>query len=233
MHVDNKIGIHYKRLQQFTFWSPMFFRLLFDLCQLSEKTIEDNLAKFNSTSLVTINLLTNDTFHHYSETFIDSFKQNMIQSSNHSLSLIRATTLTNGLVSTLALIILHEFDYQDENITINLTYSLSYRHLDLGNDHCYCFSNLFCKKSVLIEYWNVPGFYWSCSIIEATLVSDLHCLFDQNCLKELEMKMSQVYLPFHSVSINSSLLNSDIFHPNSTIQQIFDELMVNRWKENI
>ncbi|CAF1189593.1 unnamed protein product [Adineta steineri] len=103
INVSSEMNEAYQYLQSFAYWGPLFFRLLSDLCQLSEKTIYHNLALFNSTSFITVYLLPNNTFYRSSEMFIDLFEQNLIQSLNQSMSLIRITSLGNGHVSPIAL----------------------------------------------------------------------------------------------------------------------------------
>ena len=223
----------YQHKNQFTFWGPTFFRLLSGLCQLSQKTIIRNLDIFNSTALVTANVLTNNIFHSYSQVFIDSFKQNMIESFNRSMSLVRETTIGNGLVSVMTL---NGIDLSDslKAANINLTYSMYYRQdlFPLGSG-CNCFSTSFCKARSKIDTNIVPGVYLSCSTIEATLLSDLRCIYDQICLNKLESAMTSVYVPFQSTAMDFDELNLDVFQPKSRVQQIFDQLMVNQWQENV
>ncbi|CAF3962220.1 unnamed protein product, partial [Adineta steineri] len=234
INVSSEMNEAYQYLQSFAYWGPLFFRLLFDVCQLSEKTIYHNLALFNSTSLITVYLLPNNTFYRSSEMFIDLFEQNLIQSLNQSMSLIRITSLGNGHVSPIALRGFDGFNGSlNEDININLTYLMFYDYGTTLLGHCQCTLRSFCKFQAQIGGWTIPGIYWSCSTMEATLISNVQCLFNDTCLKTLELEMARANMPVHSKIIDLKLLNRNIFHPNSSIQQIFDHSMVNQWKKNV
>jgi hypothetical protein len=75
----------------------------------------------------------------------------------------------------------------------------------------------------------VPGFFNGCFTIEALLVSDLHCFYNQTCIDELQSYFLSP--PRNITALDESLLSR--FLPNSTLESVVDELMVEQWNRSI
>jgi hypothetical protein len=72
----------------------------------------------------------------------------------------------------------------------------------------------------------VPGFFGACYIIESLLLSDLRCFYNQTCIDELESYFISSS-PWNITALDESLPSR--FLPNSTIENVIDELMVEEW----
>jgi hypothetical protein len=82
----------------------------------------------------------------------------------------------------------------------------------------------------LIVLFPVPGIYTGCYVIESLLQSNLQCFYNQTCINTL-----QSYFAFSSskniTALDSSLLSR--YLENSTIEDLLDELMVEKWNLSI
>jgi hypothetical protein len=144
-----------------------------------------------------------------------------------SLSAIRNTTQSNAL-----------FSGQQTNYGIftprgeidAYAYSLWY-----GN--CSCASSSMCTlQSNIYDYpklivlFPVPGIHTGCYVIESLLQSNLQCFYNQTCINKL-----QSYFVSSSskniTALDTSLLSR--YLENSTIEDLLDELMIEKWNSSI
>ena len=78
--------------------------------------------------------------------------------------------------------------------------------------------------------WLVPGIYRGCCFSEALRQSDLHCLYDEECLNDLQLKL-QVNQTLDITPIDSSSLRHfDLMTPMGVV---IDPLMVDHWNWTI
>ena len=94
-----------------------------------------------------------------------------------------------------------------------------------------------CTKDTVV--WKIPGFVKSCSTMETILNSDLRCFFNKTCF-HLLLSMYNTDMP-HRLSLPTRTLSIHIldraslvsFSPESTIDQILTELMIDSWPISI
>ncbi|CAF1524782.1 unnamed protein product [Adineta ricciae] len=100
-------------------------------------------------------------------------------------------------------------------------------------DDCYCASSSACiSQYEIISYpdftktFYVPEFYYGCYIVEALLQSSLQCFYDETCINTI-----QIYLdPSNTINVTALDISlSNRFYENTTIEELLDELMVEKW----
>ncbi|CAF1587064.1 unnamed protein product, partial [Adineta steineri] len=97
---------------------------------------------------------------------------------------------------------------------------------------CSCTSTPQCTLPLQMYHYyfpiqfSIPGLRLGCFVIEGVLQSTLECFYNQTCLNSLQ---SYIISP---ISINVIPLNSSLssqFNETSTIQEVVNELMVDKW----
>ncbi|CAF1148874.1 unnamed protein product [Adineta steineri] len=101
-----------------------FFQAIYDLCQLSEQTINTKLLTFKSTAFITPNLIFNQQFNVQTNQFITQFIENTARSFTSTLLLNNNMTHANMLMSALSTdSILTQFpDYTYETLYYDYVY---------------------------------------------------------------------------------------------------------------
>ncbi|CAF4442419.1 unnamed protein product, partial [Didymodactylos carnosus] len=74
------------------------FQLLSKLCQLTHETVGYQLDIFNSTKLISVNVISKTSLESQAENTIDTFKQTIVNTFKRSLLLIQTTTQGNTLI---------------------------------------------------------------------------------------------------------------------------------------
>jgi hypothetical protein len=205
--------------------STFAFQALNTLCILVNETISNDLVQFYSNQYVSAFMTPSDVFQSQTKAFISQFISSTTNDFLLSLSMIRNTTQSNGLLSG-------QFTnyrlYSDSNNDI-FTESVWY-------GDCTCASSATCSyQYTVMNYPNftqtfpVPGFYLGCYIIEALFQSNLQCFYDQTCIDELQSYLGS------STSLNVTALDISLsiqFFENSTIEDLLDQLMVEEWNSS-
>jgi hypothetical protein len=84
------------------------------------------------------------------------------------------------------------------------------------------------------QIFAMPGWNVGCSVVETVLSSTFECLYNQTCI-DLLLNFSQIGLPSSSYRMNISAINvsnENHFKRNTPIQNIVDELFVEKWQIN-
>ncbi|CAF1477031.1 unnamed protein product [Adineta steineri] len=197
------------------------FQALNAFCQLSNQTISNRLTQFYSSQYVSASVTSLQVLKSQTQAFVSQFKSSITNDFLLSLLTIRTTTQSNSLFSGQ----LTNYYLVRENNNDVYSYSVWY-----GN--CNCSSSATCayespiydpSDSVL---FTVPGIYAGCYIIEALLQSDLQCFYNETCINKI-----QSYFPYY-LSMNLTTLDVSLlvrFSMSSTIQELIDNLMVEKW----
>ncbi|CAF3605536.1 unnamed protein product, partial [Adineta steineri] len=86
----------------FRYTNPIFFLTILSFCQLSLKTINNELIIFNSTKYVTKSVQVIEIFNSQTQQLISNMKQTTVNSFQLSISMLRQTVWGNGLFSLLS-----------------------------------------------------------------------------------------------------------------------------------
>ncbi len=200
------------------------FQGLKTFCDLINRTIFDSLIDFHSRQYVSASVTPVDLFVSETKSLADQFRSSMRNSFLLSLAMIRDTTQANALLSGLQTNNQLVVENQKTNVIITVKMYGS----------CSCASSSTCIVQSTIHqhlnamrYFDVPGFYTGCYVIESLLQSSLECFYNQQCIDEL-----RAYMPLSS-SMNVTALDSSLsnhYFINSTIEDLVDHLMIEQWK---
>lgn len=205
------------------------FLALRTFCQQIKETIDNARQLFYQTKLINVEIIPMELFQSQINRTIQTWKEDTINAFLRTIQIIRATTqgnqLMNGLLNTVTLVNLQT---KETNLMLQ-TYS-----------NCSCALSSSCRETMSIyEYKNsadsfipihsIQNFFVGCFLFESLLGSTLECFYNRSCMIELDQYM---YRPLRS-SFNFTPLQSDMNDSHSTIESIFNRLMVNSWSINI
>lgn len=206
------------------------FQLLQTLCHLSEKILSDATTNFYANQLISIDLLTKDEFTDQSETFIEQFQMQTINSFRSNLKLLIDITLGNQLLS--AYQTSWSFEPNSEYIAFVDMKARFYRTNFSESNNCSCASSqaTTCANPLIIgENTTVLGMMIGCLPLTSLRLSTLQCFYDEICFDEVKHVFN-----LQNLSIN--ILNSSKstrFLLNKTLATIIDNLMLETWSSNI
>jgi hypothetical protein len=214
---------------------PTFFNALAALCSLSQITVADNWYIFSQTPLITDHALSESEFEARTKATIEQFEKNMIIEFKYRLALIEAHTLS-----------LYATGYEDillyTNQSSNSTKPIDFGWIPSSSDTCSCgldenCHDLMCfynytDNTVANPYYltyTLPNIIVGCFVIPSVYESSLECFFNQTCLDLVQIEIQS------SQSINVSILqtNSTRYSPQTVIETLVNNLMVDTWNEII
>ncbi|CAF0891023.1 unnamed protein product [Adineta steineri] len=203
--------------------STFTFQAMSAFCTLVNQTISNSLTQFYSSQYVSAYVTPSNVFQLQTKAFISQFKSSTTDNVLLSLSMIQDTTQSNTLLSGE----LNNFEISYDDYSLFLTYySQSY-----GN--CTCSTSATCiTPSPIYDFvkgtllFTIPGLYAGCYIIESLLQSNLQCFYNQTCINQLQSYF-QVPSVMNVTALDTSL--STQFLQNSTITDILEQLMVEKW----
>ncbi|CAF4181971.1 unnamed protein product, partial [Adineta steineri] len=197
------------------------FQALKTFCESSNKTISDSLSQFYFSEYTSLTVISKQLFESQSQILMDQFKSSTKNTFLSFLQTLRDTTQANTPLSAVqSAYIFYLPDIDD--IVIQ----------GLAEYQCSCTSTPQCTQPLQMYdpdfpvQFSIPGLRLGCFVVEGVLQSTLECFYNQTCLNSLQ---SYIISP---VSINIIPLNSSLssqFNQTSTIQEIVNELMVDKW----
>jgi hypothetical protein len=214
---------------------PKFFISLKSFCELMRTIVSDASFIFNQSLLITDQVLSYVEFTARAQQILNQFTLNTVAESKRSLALIRsqtATIYTTGETD----VSWHKSSYS--------SYFQAVAN-EIGN--CSCGLNDDCKQQLGFYDFNehldglirvlfyIPNMFSSCFTIQSLLQSSLECFFDQKCANPVIQRASLFVEKNDEIWINSSILqiNSTRFSPNLPVEEIINEMMIEKWGDNI
>ncbi|CAF4027509.1 unnamed protein product [Rotaria sordida] len=219
------------------------FRALSSLCDLTETNIRQSIASFNMRSIISPYVLSQSAIQLEVQTSIEQLRLTTSDTFVKQLDFVRKMIIGNQLLSALETNIVPLY-LQVFNKSLQLGHYIIY---NISNDsYCDCQINVNCRvpsgifkefeqsfTSIVFDNTRlmlikIDGFSAGCMPMDSILQSTLQCFYNQTCLNTL--------LSF--LSTNESFIAMNIskysrFKPNSTVQEIVNELMVEEWLTNI
>ena len=218
----------------FRVFGGAFFTTIASLCQLSATTINDGLLDFGLSSLVTTHVTPRDQLVSQGKLLIELFISTTTNAFVSSLQTIRYTTQGNALLSglgTSASIIALAFNQTD--IQMEITPNI-YNWCVCQNDPtCIERTGLYRYSNVTLVY-EIPGFFYGCYIIEATLKSNLALLYNQSQIDDLRAHIQFDHynpVPFTTTALNASLDSQ--YNTTTPIKIIMQQMMTELWSKNV
>ena len=237
--------IEYHYVFDFRHSAYSFFQMLRTLCTLVSQTINDQLIEFHSTTLLTENLLSEETFLATTLASKDQFLNMAASSFQTSLNSLRTIIDTDGIANRL------ETNFRLNVISFNEQELSFVSALAYPPNNCSCDISSYCNTTTgifsvlptdqpsndplynlnpLINHlyeahllFDVPGINVGCFILDAVLQSDLSCLYNSSCLLQLNTYLTDSLYPFNATALNVS----DSSFP--TVNDLVQRLMVEEW----
>jgi hypothetical protein len=223
-----------------------FFQMLQTLCTLVSQNINDQLIQFYSTSLLTENLISEETFLATILASKNQFLNTTASSFQTSLTSLRTIVQGNAILNRLGTNYysqLQSSEYEEYSSTATLFYL---------PDWCSCAVSSYCNTTTgiftvllnssyyppyypYIPFYNfaevhllfhIPGINVGCFILDAVLQSDLSCLYNSSCLSQLNTYLNDSLYPFNATALNVS------YSSLPTVKNLVDNSMVDEWLFN-
>ncbi|CAF4554186.1 unnamed protein product, partial [Didymodactylos carnosus] len=199
-------------------WLGLFqFQILENFCQLSSKTIDDELLIFYSQTThlsQTATIASNITFQLQSQALIEQFQSTTKNNFLRLLQLIQDITQANKLISGLNTnYAIWAYNYTDFLFTTFVTqeYNMPANCICQVTYKCFQLSSITSFRDYL------PGFLNGCFLLSSLLQSTLECWYNQTCFKQLiyEMNVSTTTTTTNFTILDPSRNNQ--YKPNTTI----------------
>jgi len=200
------------------------FQAIQVMCEIANKTINNELTLFLDSNLVSVETIKFDRFEKKINATLSNLLHDIIPSNLlHSLQLIRSMYSGNGLISAFTTnwypVISHETPLK--------TIYMQAQKYNLSS--CNCATSPTCMEPMSLELssgqnWIVPGMMIGCLPLESMLQSTLECIYDQNCLNRINQTVSAESL----LALSTSRTR---FQPINTtkLESIVAELFIEDW----
>ena len=199
------------------------FQGLSAFCELVKNTIYNSLIQFNSTEYITASVASLELFDSQTQSFINQFRSSTTNSFLLSLNMTRKITQGNAFLS--GQLTNYNLKITDDNNRVTAT------TIEYSGCNCHL-SNTCIKQLTLYDsvnnntFFDVPGLFTGCYVIEALLQSNLQCFYEQTCIDKLQTYLSNASA-VNATALGSSLLRQ--YFPNTTIENILYQLMIEEW----
>lgn len=209
---------------------PTYFQMIAEFCDVSRKTIENQLSMFLADSLIGSFPNPSPTnFQLLIQEKIDRFKMNSARSVMRVLELLQETAHVNQLMTIFS----SNWYFGRATVRAQLN-SSNYSNIDIFPTR-YGTCDCGLSKSCIVPMINndgmqMTGFMVGCYPLQALLKSTFECLYERSCFQLIK---NVSYQPFNVPPLLLNVSLSSRFSMNSTVQQIFDELFVETWSISI
>ncbi|CAF1235054.1 unnamed protein product [Adineta steineri] len=197
------------------------------LCKSSIESVTNTIEQFNSSVLVTVQLLSKKDFDNRMNLIIKQHKLNAPVTFVRILSLIRIINHGNAIVSKYG----SNFQYSVPWVNFNNTYVPTEPMIYDNNCSCGLHSN--CTTQAYLYSNNatkpipIKGLKMGCTPSESFRHSTLECFYNQSCIRQLEeyTKSTSSIIALSPTSNNSSMIR--------TIDELIYSLFVEEWSPHI
>ncbi|CAF1538112.1 unnamed protein product [Adineta ricciae] len=214
----------------------VIFKVLEILCSYAEIIIRNSWLNFKQSLYITEIVLSKSEMIEQIQRIFNQFQLDTIANFKQNLDMIRLYIMNTESTSM-------ENSDDISNQLLNTTDSyinLHYSSINWGN--CSCALNDDCISPIgFYEYpnspfgypanllFNVPGFFSGCFAIRSVLQSSLECFYNEICLNTIQTTIRSN----RSIVIVNLNQSQTRYLPNSSIELIFNELMLEKWGEEI
>ncbi|CAF4047064.1 unnamed protein product [Rotaria sordida] len=226
------------------------FQVLSILCRTSRQAVIDAVKGFNSTTILSPNALSRDVFNKYIGTSIEQFQKNALDSfssfyhfvsslveESRFISALRTNFYTRSVPGSNISVTCSAIYPQQVNRTQSSLISSETCRCDHTSD-CVYPAGIYNKTQAIIPnevfsldvspLFIVPGFQVGCVPQNALLQSTLECFYNQSCL-DIVISLTGALRTVSALNISNSFSR---FTPTTTIGILFDNLMVESWKNS-
>ena len=221
----------------FRYTGPVMFQAITAFCQLSLAQIENGLQNFYRSPFVTTEVVSYELLMQQGQSLINLFISISESEFTNALQINRDMVFTNLLISgagASADIKLHVLNGTTEQFT-----AVSQVFNDpLSSSNCTCYASPSCVEQAFVFYkvsndkmpYVIPGFFVGCQVVEATLKSNLHILYNQSWIGEYRAKIGFDNVnpdPFSTVALDSSLRSR--YNMTTPIRMMVEKMMIEDW----
>ncbi|CAF1453550.1 unnamed protein product [Didymodactylos carnosus] len=212
------------------------FTLLALFCQLTKGTVNDSISNFYASNMVSGYVIEQLVFKSQAQSYIELFKASTTYSFSRALDLMRTVLNGDQVMLGYGSNFYGTVDTTPASASSATPVTFGSQHFTdrATNRTCYCQLNASCTTTTNVYVYNsvtqalelvpFPGFYVGCSMIEASLQSNLYCLYTQSCIDSF-------HLPFRTYALNST--GSSLSQTNTTVSQLVAALFVEDWNTTI
>lgn len=203
-----------------------FWQSIAGFCNICNKTWITTSAKFNRSTIFSLNAFSIEYLQAQSETKLAADIALAQTTLTHNLLAFQYSTAANGFVSALST------NFYLPYIPEHQRYNKKLKMLPRTFKNCSCLSAGGCQRPVFVEinesdiFFPVPGLVIDCLIVDAVIVSTLECYYSHECIYLLHKEKNRGVTP-----LNATL--NEQFSIQSTVKQMLDLMMIDRLKIEI
>jgi hypothetical protein len=228
----------YKR--DFRTYGSAQFQALAGFCRLSKASIEQSIALFYLNTLLSPQVLSETVLRSQTQSSIVSFQSTAPNAFKGQLRLLNQMTTNNELMSGLQTHSFYRYHINPSSRIEHWLRGMSYTECNGYRCHCsvdQCnqilsgIYNVFgapTPSNVGDMKFRIPGISAGCLPVNSILVSTLECFYDPICLNKLIS-----YFPTTEKFAEMTVDEKSFYSPNSTVQSMVDNLMIEKWIINI
>ena len=199
------------------------FQALQSLCRLVDNIISNSLSRFYASEYVSMGMTQPLLLQSQVGAVVSQFTSTTTKDFLSSFRTVRDTIQANSLLASV-----------QSNAYLHLTPDSQFvSSMWKWYDNCSCRSGSTCVSQSNIYYvsnsevvYALSGMFVGCYPMEALLQSNLECFYNETCFDELKSYLNS-NAPLSASIMNSSALIQ--FSSKSTIDDIVDEMMVEKW----
>ncbi|CAF1043789.1 unnamed protein product [Adineta ricciae] len=214
----------------------VIFQVIKTLCSYAEIIIRNSWQNFKQSLYVTEFALSKSEIIEEIQGIISQFQSGTIADFKQNLDTIRLHT-----INTLSTSMVNGGPGSYKLLNTTDTY-IDFQYISADWDECSCALTDDCiVPMVFYEYpnslspyspillFNVPGLFVGCFAIRSTFHSSLECFYNETCLSTIETMIRSN----RSISVVSLNQSQTRYSPNSSIETIFNELILEKWGTKI
>ncbi|CAF1304006.1 unnamed protein product [Adineta steineri] len=231
------------------------FRLISNLCQLAQKTINDTVQRLSTRSFITPNSLTESNLRSQLETILAKFDQSIIMQFNILINTMHLLIEIDQPFSNSENVALKQNRcYNSDGGRERIQYGFLFKDLtthDSSDYRCFCVTEFDCTHSMKYLLYNgthyeaepridpVPGAIRACFIIDSVLLSTLEYLYVPEYLSSILhiVNASWAYnrnvtkIPYFNPRplIHDSMTSR--FPPKTPFSTLVKEMMIEEWNQ--
>ncbi|CAF4331417.1 unnamed protein product [Rotaria sp. Silwood2] len=221
--------------------STWYFQLLNTFCSLSNSTVINAQRVFDATEWITTITPSRRIFNNRAHIIVNYYINHTRNQFINTLEILREISSTSQLMSvyqsSYKLTIINRLSLVRFDPTLFLGFANN------KTTTCSCIYNSYCSTEAgqfqynypsiipIGRLWTTPGINISCTPIDSLMQSTLECWYDENCIGKVK---SYFVSDSNPITLNIRPLNLPInFQSNTTIQEIINNLMLDKWEASI
>ena len=199
--------------------APLIFQGLSYLCRMADEAINYSIQQTYITQYTSLALLSPVELQIQVQIVLGNLKSSTTSKLLLSIQTIREVIQVNSIATSVESNAFYQTDWFRRSFEF-----LSY-------EDCSCIRSAQCSRRATIYnsselVYTAPDLFVGCFVLEALLKSSLACFYNQTCVDET-MNYIRFNDTFDMLAMNSS--NTSQFSTDITVQELFSELMVEKW----